>query len=97
MELKIAISILVGLMALSGSVVTGYQWLDTTYAKQNDLIVVTMQAQDALDARIEDVTRRIVLIERRAKEGTAASYELQELPLLKRELERLRNLRYGRR
>lgn len=73
------------------------------YVKKEDLVkldsevqVVRLQVEDTLDARIQYVVREITKIEAKIGQDKATEVERINLNDLKREHERLRQLRYKR-
>ena len=86
----------VGIVSLIGTAIGVSRYAETNYAKQSDMMIVELQVQDALDARIQAITKQISELEAKAKAGKASSYDMDHLKELKSEYERLRQLRYGK-
>ena len=93
------IATLATIISMVGAIGGGGYWFATELENkvtEDELQVVETKADYGLDIQIEKIISRLSRLERKALAGTASQYELQEIQYLRRELSRLRSIRYGR-
>lgn len=83
-------------VSLIATISGGTWYAATNLATKEEVLVAETKADYSLDIQIEKIISRLSRLERKAGAGTASQYELQEITYLRKELLRLRAIRYGK-